>query len=89
MNGKTERVNEVLEDMLRMYMMQQRMMWEYYIHFVEFSYNKGYEESLKMSPFQALHGRRCRTPMKWSSPETKFLLGPEILKAMEREVKRI
>jgi hypothetical protein len=57
-NGQTERVNRVIEDMLRMYMMDKPARWEDYLHLVEFSYNNGYHASLKMSPFEALYGRK-------------------------------
>ena len=40
-DGKTERVNQVLEDMLRMYAMEKPSKWEDYLHLVEFSYNNG------------------------------------------------
>ena len=42
-----------------------------------------------MSPFEALYERQCRTPINWSSPETKLMLGPEMLAEMEQEVKKI
>ena len=42
-----------------------------------------------MSPFEALYGRQCRTPINWSSPKTKLMLGPEMLAEMESEVKKI
>ena len=51
-DGKTERVNQVIEDMLRMYVMDKPSKWEYYLHLVEFAYNNGYQDSLKMSPFE-------------------------------------
>lgn len=54
-----------------MYVMQQPTRWEEYLNPVEFAYNNSYQESLKMSPFEALYGRHCRTPINWSSPETK------------------
>jgi hypothetical protein len=54
---KIERVNQVIEDMLRMYVMDKPSKWEDYLHLVEFSYNNGYQESLKMSPFEALYGK--------------------------------
>jgi hypothetical protein len=57
-DGKTERVNQVIEDMLRMYVMDKPSKWEDYLHLVEFSYNNGYQNSLKMSPFEALYGRK-------------------------------
>jgi hypothetical protein len=46
------------EDMLRMYVMDKPSKWEDYLHLVEFSYNNGYQASLKMSPFEALYGRK-------------------------------
>jgi hypothetical protein len=52
-NGKTKRVNQV-----RMYVMDKPSKWEEYIHLVDFSYNNGYQTSLKMRPFEALYGRR-------------------------------
>ena len=75
--------------MLRMYIMQQPTRWEEYLHLVEFSYNNSYQESLKMSPFEALYRGQCRTPINWSSPETKLMLGPDMLAEMELEVNKI
>eukprot|EP00253_Pinus_taeda_P029666 PITA_29666 len=88
-DGQTERVNQVLEDMLRSYVMQQPTRWEEYLYLVEFTYNNGYHSSLKMSPFEVLYGRKCRTPSSWGGPEDKFLLGPEMLEEMEVMVKRV
>ena len=45
-NGKTDRVNQVLEYMLRMYVMDKPSKWEDYLHLVEFAYNNGYHASL-------------------------------------------
>jgi transposase InsO family protein len=56
-NGYIERLNQVLEETLRMHVMHQPKKWEDYLPLVEFSYNNGYQESLKMSPFEALYGR--------------------------------
>jgi hypothetical protein len=44
--------------MLRMYVMDKPSKWEDYLHLVEFVYNNGYQNSLKMSPFEALYGRK-------------------------------
>ncbi len=65
-DGQTERVNQVLEDMLRMYVMDKPSNWEDFLHLVEFSYNNHYHASAKMSPFEILYGRRCNTPISWS-----------------------
>ena len=45
-DGKTERVNQVLEDVLHMYMMDKPTKWEYYLHLVEFAYKNGKHESI-------------------------------------------
>jgi hypothetical protein len=84
-DGKTKRVNRVLEDMLRMYVMHQPKKWEDYLPLVEFSYNNGYQESLKMSPFEALYGRKCNIPISWSNLVDRITLGPDMLKEMEQK----
>jgi transposase InsO family protein len=81
--GKIERVNQVIEDMLRMDVMDKPSKWEYYFHFIEFSYNNGYEASLKMSPFESLYGRKCNTPVSWDNPIDKVIFGKKLLKEME------
>jgi hypothetical protein len=48
----------VIEDILRMYLMEKPSKWEDYLNLVEFAYNNGYQASLKMSPFEALYGRK-------------------------------
>jgi hypothetical protein len=82
-DGQTERVNRIIEDMLRMYVMDKPSKWEDYLHLVEFAYNNGYQTSLKMSPFEALYGRKCNTPVSWDNPTYIVVLGAEFLKDME------
>ena len=65
-----------------MYVMDKPSKWEYYLHLVEFSYNNGYQASLKMIPFEALYGRICSTPMSWENPTDIVVLGPKLLKDM-------
>jgi hypothetical protein len=79
-NGQTKRVNQVLEDMLRMDVMHQPKKWEYYLPLVEFAYNNSYEASLKMSPFEVLCSRPCNTPVSWSNPVKMIYFGPDMLK---------
>ena len=56
--GHKKRVNQVIEDMLKMYVMDKPSKWEDYLHLLDFSYNNGYQASLRMSPFEALYGRK-------------------------------
>jgi hypothetical protein len=75
--------------MLHMYVMNKPTKWEDYLHLVEFSYNNGYQASLKMSPFEALYGRRCNTQVSWDNPVNIIMLGLEMFKEMEQEVIKI
>ena len=78
-DGKTERVNQVIEDMLRMYVMDKPSKWEDYLHLVEFAYNNGYQASLKMSPFEELYGRKCNAPVSWDNLEDRVVVGSNLL----------
>ena len=64
--GQTERVNQILEDMLRSCAIIFGKGWDECLPFAEFSYNNSYQASIGMSPFEALYGRSCRTPLNWS-----------------------
>ena len=63
--GQTERVNQILEDMLRACALSSKGSWVKWLPLAEFSYNNSYQESIKMAPFEALYGRWCRTPLNW------------------------
>jgi transposase InsO family protein len=62
-DGQTERVNQMVEDMLRASIMHFDKSWDKCLSLAELSYNNSYQASLKMAPFEALYGRRCRTPL--------------------------
>jgi hypothetical protein len=65
-NGQTKRINQILEDMLRACALQYGDSWDKSLPYAEFSYNNSYQKSLKMAPFEALYGRKCRTPLFWN-----------------------
>ena len=88
-DGQIERVNQVLEYMLCMYVMEKPTKWEDYLHLVEFSYNNGHQASLGMSPYEALYGRRCRTLVTWDNPVNRVVIGLKLLEEMEKEVVKI
>ena len=77
----------MLEDMLRMYVMDKPTKWEDYLHLVEFAYNNGQQASL--GPYEALYCRRCRTPVTWDNPVNRVVIGLELCKEMEQEVVKI
>jgi hypothetical protein len=85
-DGQTERVNQILEDMLRAYALQYGRSWDKSWSYAEFSYNNSYQESLKMAPFVMLYGRRCQTPLFWSEIGERKVFGPNILQEVEKQV---
>jgi hypothetical protein len=88
-SGQTERVNRILEDMLRASVLEFPHKWDDCLPLVEFSYNNSYQESIKMAPFEALYGRRCRTPLNWSELGERNFFMPDMVKETEEKVQRI
>ena len=56
---------------------------------IEFSYNNSYHASIKMAPFEALYGRKCRTPLNWSDTSERLVLGPDLIEEMTEQVRII
>jgi hypothetical protein len=88
-SGQTERVNPVLEDMLRACVLEFPQKWDDGLPLAEFSYNNSYQESIKMAPFEALYGRWCRTPLNWSEPGERSFFRPDMVKETEEKVQQI
>jgi hypothetical protein len=74
-SGQTKRVNQILEDMLRACVQEFPQKWDDCLPLAKFSYHNCYQESVKMAPFEALYGRRCRTPLNWSEPKERWFSG--------------
>jgi transposase InsO family protein len=83
-DGQTERVNQILEDMLRACVLHYGKNWDKCLSLAEFSYNNSYQSSLKMAPFEALYGRRCRTPLNCSQTREREIFGHDLLEAKEK-----
>jgi hypothetical protein len=88
-DGQTERVNQIMEDMLRACVLTYGNDWEQSLPYAEFSYNNSYQTSLGMSPFEALYGRKCKTPLMWSEVGERTLVGPALIKEAEEKVAEI
>jgi hypothetical protein len=85
-DGQTERTIQVLEDMLRACALQHGESWDKSLPYAEFSYDNSYQASLKMSPFEALYGRKCRTPLYWDQTGERQFFGPELIQEAEGQV---
>ena len=64
-DGQSKRTIQVLEDMLRACVIEFCGKWDSFLPLAEFSYNNSYHSSIDMAPFEALYGRRCRSPIGW------------------------
>jgi hypothetical protein len=85
-DGPIERVNQILEDMLRACALHYGRTWDKSLPYAEFSYNNSYQESLRMASFEMLYGRRCRTSLFWSETRERKVFGPNILQEAEKQV---
>ncbi|GJY81030.1 putative reverse transcriptase domain-containing protein [Tanacetum coccineum] len=65
-DGKSERTIQTLEDMLRACVIDFRNGWERHLPLIKFSYNNSYHASIKAAPFEALYGRKFRSPVCWA-----------------------
>jgi transposase InsO family protein len=88
-NGQTERVNQVLEDMLRACPLRYGRSWDKSLPYAEFSYNNSYQESLKLAPFEMLYGHWCRTPLFWNEAGEWKVFGSDIQQEAEKQVRMV
>jgi hypothetical protein len=88
-DGQTERVNQILEDMLRSCALEFQGAWDDYLPLAEFAYNNSYQSSIKMAPYEALYGRKCGTPICWDEVGERKMLGPEIIQDTEEKIRII
>jgi hypothetical protein len=85
-DGQTERVNQMLEDMLRACALDYGSRWDANLPYAEFSYNNSYQSSIEMSSFEALYGRKCRTPLLWDGVGERSFFSPYFIKEAEEKV---
>jgi hypothetical protein len=84
-DGQTERVNQILEDMLRACALKDTKSWDKCLPYAEFSYNSSYQKRLKMLPFDVLYGRKCRTPFFWNEPRENQVVRGNLQLAQSRQ----
>ncbi|GKC49089.1 putative reverse transcriptase domain-containing protein [Tanacetum coccineum] len=88
-DGQSERTLQTLEDMLRACVIDFGGSWDRHLPLVEFSYNNSYHASIKAAPFEALYGRKCRSPVCWSEVEDSQLTGPEMIRETTEKIAQI
>ncbi|KAK5784835.1 hypothetical protein PVK06_039374 [Gossypium arboreum] len=88
-DGQSERVIQILEDMLRCCVLEFSGSWERYLPLIEFAYNNSFQSSIKMAPYEALYGRKCRTPLFWTELGESKIFGVDLIRDAEQKVKVI
>lgn len=76
---------QVLEDMLRSCLLEFGLNWEKHLPLVEFAYNNSHHSSLGMSPFEALYGKRCRSPTYWMELGERKMIGFDLVQEIKEK----
>ncbi|KAL0546890.1 hypothetical protein IC582_016808 [Cucumis melo] len=88
-DGQTERLNQVLEDMLRACALEFPGSWDSHLHLMEFAYNNSHQATIGMAPFEALYGKYCRSPVCWGEVGEQRLMGPELVQSTNEAIQKI
>ncbi|GJR43661.1 putative reverse transcriptase domain-containing protein [Tanacetum coccineum] len=88
-DGQSERTIQILEDMPCACAINFGKSWVNHLPLVEFSYNNSYHASIKAAPFEALYGRKCRSPVCWAEVEEVQLTGPELVQETTEKIIQI
>ena len=85
-DGQSERITQVLEDMLRACALDRKGCWEEHLPLVEFAYNNSYQASIQMAPYEALYGRPCRSPVCWAEVGESSITGQNLIRDTSEKV---
>ncbi|GJX28435.1 putative reverse transcriptase domain-containing protein [Tanacetum coccineum] len=83
-DGQSERTIQTLEDMLRACVIDFEKGWDRHLSLIEFSYNNSYHTSIKATPFEALYGRKCRSPICWAEVGTVAISNGDVPEQLSR-----
>ncbi|GJR23055.1 putative reverse transcriptase domain-containing protein [Tanacetum coccineum] len=86
---QSKRTIQTLEDMLRACVIDFGNGWERHLPLIKFSYNNSYHASIKAVPFEALYGRKCRSPICWAEVIDTQLTGPELIHETTEKIVQI
>ena len=88
-NDQSERTIQSLEDLLRTSILDHLGAWDEVLPLIEFTYNNSFHASIGMTPYEALYGRKCRTPLCWYQDGEAMLVGPELLEQTIEKVRMV
>ena len=79
-DGQSKRTIQVLEDMLRVCVLDLKGSWEEHLPLVEFAYNNNYQVSIQMAPYEALYGRPCQSPICWTEVGKSSITSSDLIR---------
>ncbi|GKC35562.1 putative reverse transcriptase domain-containing protein, partial [Tanacetum coccineum] len=88
-HGQSERTIQTLKDMLRACVLDFRGSWDVHLLLVKFLYNISYHSSVRCTPFEALYGRKCYSPIMWAEVGEGQLIGPELVQETTNKISQI
>ncbi|WCJ24571.1 hypothetical protein M5689_006521 [Euphorbia peplus] len=88
-DGQSKRMIQTLNDMLRMCVMDFGGHWDLHLPLIELVYNNSYHSSIEMAPYEALYGRKCRSPLCWEEVGERKLTGPKMIQITSKKVPTI
>ncbi|GJZ35122.1 putative reverse transcriptase domain-containing protein [Tanacetum coccineum] len=88
-DDQSEHTIQTLEDMLRACILNFEGSWDIHLPLVEFSYNNSYHSSVRCVPFEALYGRKCRSPIMWAEVREGQLIGPDLVQETTEKISQI
>ncbi|GAA0138671.1 hypothetical protein LIER_00371 [Lithospermum erythrorhizon] len=83
---QSEMTIQTLKDMFRACALDFKCFWLDHLSLIEFSYNNTFHSSIGMAPYEALYGRKCRSPICWDDIDDCKVLPPDCIKEMNEKV---
>jgi len=88
-DGQSERTTQSLEDLLQTCILDHLGAWDEVLPLIEFTYNNSFHASIGMASYEALYGKRCRTPLYWYQDGEAALVGPKLLEQTIEKVRMV
>ncbi|GJR82871.1 reverse transcriptase domain-containing protein [Tanacetum coccineum] len=88
-DGQSKPMIQTLEDMLIACVLDFGGSWDIHLPLVEFSCNNSYHSNVRCAPFEALYGRKCRSPIMWAEVREGQLIGPKLVQEIIEKISQI
>jgi len=86
---QSEKTIQSLEDLLRTCELDHLDAWNEVLPLIELTYNNSFHASISMAPYEALYGRKCKTPLCWYQDGEAVQVGPELLEQTTKKVRMV